>query len=120
MSSKYIEREELWNNIQFVPPKKNIWHRGMTDDKCYHSDILLDSGLVLSIARFTTFDIDHYLSSNCKEIKGEKEGWNASLRKNFDTIHHIGLETDDYIECVDVDAAEKEALKWARKHQLIT
>lgn len=101
---QHIEREMVWNNVQFIPERKNVWYRGMSKGKVSHSAIIINNRRI-SIAFFTYGDLfaDEPL----------KEGWRVNIYEDHKSIAHRGLHTKDHIIAKDITDAEIQALKWA-------
>jgi hypothetical protein len=103
---KHIERQTIWNNVQFIPEKKDVWYRGMHKGEASHSDIKTNNRLI-SISYFTYGDI-----LNDEPLK---DGWDATIysEDGSDMIAYRDLNTDDHIIAENVEDAEKQALEWA-------
>lgn len=105
-NKKHIDYDMVWNNLRFIPDRKNIWYRGNHKGNVFHSDINIEDRII-SISYFTYGDL---LKPNPEPLKS---GWEVRIYQDNDIIASLsGIE--DHIVAKDIDDAEKQALKWAK------
>lgn len=98
-----VTKPTVYNNVQFTPPKEEIWYRSKHAGRCTHSDIAFRGGkrfpfrFKLSLAYFTS-------------QKGP--GYSATLYKNGVIVHYRELKAGNYIRAINIAHAERQAWAW--------
>ena len=92
----------VWNNVQFVPPRQNIWYRGYDKilRRCINSVIRKGEKRV---------QISYFTSDN------NIRGWDASIYEKNMVVAWRDLQNENYIQDKRIGLVEDEALKWAKE-----
>ena len=100
-----VTQPTIYNNVQFKPPKANVWYRSKCNGRCTHSDIEIRGGkrfsfrFRLSLAYFTS---------------DRSAGYTCTLYRNGIMVDCRDLKFGNHIKATNIASAEKQALQWAR------